>query len=290
MDAKPPAPPSAAPAPDAPPASSSTPPAPNEAPPAPPGDQYYVEPPGAAAAPQPLPFEPPPPGRPLYEPPPPPQPRHVAPRMSLWAGARLGWFFPFGNLWARGVPAGSSAGSTYYVLQGKPWSTYASSGPMLELNLGLRLSRSYTVFAVWERAETGSGSENSGPDGEQARGDSDFWALALRANSNPNRLGFVTEVAIGYRRARTLFESGAEYQFTDAPFEARLGLGAEYRFSRTFTLSALASVGVGGFGLAERVGPNGNVSSLTTRFDEGDGHAWATLGVGGHFDLLPSAN
>jgi hypothetical protein len=242
------------------------------------------------AAPAPPAFEPPPPGGAPFEPPPPPVPQtRLTPRNALWLGARLGWFFPFGNLWARGVPTGSDAEGYYYLLEGKPWRHYASSGPMLELDAGVRLSRSYSVFLLWERAETGSGSLESGPDGKQARGDTDFWAIGLRASSNPDRLGFVTEVAIGYRRARTLFENGAEYQFTDAPFEARLGLGAEYRLSRVVSWSALATVGVGGFGLAERIGPSGESSPLTNRFDEGDGHAWATLGVGAHFDLLPSA-
>ncbi|HKY35589.1 MAG TPA: hypothetical protein VJN18_06615 [Polyangiaceae bacterium] len=283
-DAAPPGPaaPAAAPAP------SPTPPppaAPVEAAPAPapPGDQYYVEgPPGS-----PPPFEPPVPGGAPFEPPAPPEERHLTPRSSISLGARLGWFFPFGNLWARGVPT-TDAGRYYYVLDGVPWSDYASSGPMFEIDAGVRLGRSYTVFALWERAETGSGNFEDGFDGKQARGDTDFWAIGLRASSNPDRLGFLTEVAIGYRRARTLFENGAEYQFTDAPFEARLGLGAEYRFSRLLTVSALATVGVGGFGLAERVSPKDELTPLTGGLDEGDGHAWATLNIGSHFDLLPS--
>jgi hypothetical protein len=279
-------------------------PAPAAAPAAPPGDQYYVEPPrtDAEAAPPPpveppppgtaleppLPgaaYEPPPPGTAYEPPPPPPEPRHLAPRMSLWAGARVGWFFPFGNLWSDGVPAGSDT-ARYYVLKGKPWRDYANSGPMFELDLGLRVSRSYTVFALWERAELRAGREQAGLDGAQSGGDSDFVALGLRASSDPDRLGFVTEVAIGFRRARTRFDNGAEYQFTDAPFEARLGLGAEYRVSRELTLSPLLSVGVGGFGTVRRVSPSGSVASLTDSFDEADGHAWVTLSFGGHFDLF----
>jgi hypothetical protein len=277
--------------------------APPEAPPkAPPGDEYYVEPgPAAPTSPtaaserqpapgEPPPFEPPPPGVSVfYEPPPPPQIRHLAPQTALWLGARLGWFFPFGNLWARAKPVSSSAGSGY-VLQGVPWRDYASSGPMFELDIGARLSRSYTVFGLWERATLGSGENQSGPDGEQDGGESDFWAVGLRASSNADQLGFLTEVAVGYRRARTLFKSGVEYQFTDAPFEARLGLGAELRLNRMTSLSSLVTIGVGGFGNAQSVAPNGNAIPLTRSFDTGDGHAWATLTVGGHFDLISSAN
>jgi hypothetical protein len=212
----------------------------------------------------------------------------VTPRNSLWLGARLGWFVPFGNVWARGVPTVEDNGYVYYVLDGEPWSNYASSGPMLELDVGARLGRSYTVFALWERAQTLSGDFDDGLDGRQDGGETDFWAVGLRANSDPDRIGFLTEVAIGYRRARTFFENGAEYQFTEAPFEARLGLGAEYRLNRLMTLSGLATVGVGGFGEVERVGPDGRVTPLTRPIDEGDGHAWATITIGSHFDLLPS--
>lgn len=279
-------PPAPAPAPTAPAAAEST---------APPGDQYYVEPgpeAGAAAASkpaQPAPFEPPVPGQTGFEPPPPPEARHLAPRLSLWLGARLGWFFPFGNAWADGPDSGTTGGLPYYTLEGKPWRDYATSGPMFELDVGMRLSRSYTVFALWERAQLGSGNDESGRDGEQDGAESDFWALGLRASSDPDRIGFLTEVAIGYRRARTFFTNGVEYQFTDAPFEARLGLGAEFRFSRSLTVSPLVTIGVGAFGSAEAVEPNGNIRRITGPFDESDGHAWATLQVGGHFDLLPSA-
>jgi hypothetical protein len=201
-------------------------------------------------------------------------------------GARLGWFFPFGNLWADAVPQGDGS----YLLDGQPWTDFAASGPLLELNVGVRLARSYTVFALWERAQLRSGSVNDGPDGEQDGGDSDFWAIGLRATSDPNHIGFLTEVAIGYRRARTLFENGAEYQYTEAPLEARLGLGAEFRLNRMITLSPMATIGVGGFGERQRVDAKGRVSPLTSGYDQDDGHAWATLSMGGHFDLLPSAN
>jgi hypothetical protein len=223
----------------------------------------------------------------LAEPPPPPEVPHVAPQNSLWLGARLGWFLPFGNVWARAKPV-STGGGTGYVLEGVPWRDYASSGPMFEIDAGLRLSRAYTVFALWERAQLGSGDNDSGPDGPQSHAETDFWAVGLRASSNPDRLGFLTEVAIGYRRARTIFENDVEYQFTDAPFEARLGLGAEYRMNRLATLSSLITVGVGGFGSAERVAPNGNATSLIRDIDQGDGHAWVTLSIAGHLDLIPS--
>jgi hypothetical protein len=285
------------PAPARPPAAPGPKPTPDAAPEqkAPPGEEYYVEPAPAAAAapapdepPEPAPFEPPPPEPPFFEPPPPPAVRHLAPQTSLWLGARIGWFFPFGNAWAKANPVSTSAGSGF-LLQGVPWRDYASSGPTFELDAGLRLSRAYTVFALWERAQLGAGSNDSGRDGAQDHAESDFWAVGLRASSNPDRLGFLTEVAVGYRRARTVFENDVEYQFTDAPFEARLGLGAELRLNRLTSLSSLLTVGVGGFGSIERVPAKGPATSLTSSLDQGDGHAWATLTIGGHFDLIRSA-
>lgn len=262
---------------------------------APPGDQYFVEPapaepPAAAPGPtEPPPFEPPPPGLVVVEPPPPQPVHHRAPQNSLWLGARLGWFFPFGNLYAKAQPVSDQSGSGY-TLEGIPWRDYASSGPMFELDAGVRLGRSYTVFALWERAQLGTGDYVDPTDGEQDYADTDFWAVGLRASSNPDNLGFITEVAVGYRRARTVFKNDVEYQFTDAPFEARLGLGAELRLSRLTTFSALATVGVGGFGDLERVQPNHAATSVAKSYDQSDGHAWATLNVGAHFDLVPSRN
>ena len=286
----------AAPAPAPAPAPVEAAPAAPEAAKAPPGDEYFVEPAPAAAQPaaapdptEPAVFEPPPPPGAVssFEPPPPPETRHKAPNNSLWLGARVGWLFPIGNLWAVAEPVATSGG-TGYRLRGVPWRDYASSGPMFELNAGMRLSRAYTVFALWERAQLGSGNANGGVDGEQDGAETDFWALGLRASSNADRLGFLTEVAVGYRRARTFFKNDVQYQFTDAPFEARLGLGGEWRFSPLSTMSALLSVGVGGFGSVERVGSNGNALPLTRNIDEGDGHAWFTATIGGHFDLIRS--
>jgi hypothetical protein len=201
---------------------------------------------------------------------------------------RLGWFFPFGNIFAKAVRADSSQ-SSGYTLHGVPWRDYASSGPMFELNAGMRLSRAYTLFGLWERAQLGSGRDDA-TNGPQDGAETDFWAVGLRASSNPDQLGFITEVAVGYRRARTFFGNDVQYQFTDAPFEARLGLGAELRLNRLTSLSSLLTVGVGGFGKVERVAPNGNSLPLNgNALDQGDGHAWVTFTIGAHFDVISSA-
>jgi hypothetical protein len=210
----------------------------------------------------------------VFEPPPPPEPHHLAPRTAFLLGARTGWFIPFG----------SSGGAN-----GVDWSNYASSGPMLELNAGMRLARLYCVFALWERAWLGSGqgdSQSSTLTGKSAHGDTDFWGVGLRASTNPDQLGFVTELSLGYRRARAKFDNGDQIQFTNAPFETRLGIGADFRLSRLVALSALATVGFGQFGTIESVS-KGEIRDQT-HHGQADAHGWATFTVGGHFDLFGS--
>src|SRR6478735_2174226 len=261
-------------------------PAPNTAPPP---NQNPSGPPGPPGPPPPPPYgmpiyEPPPPGfypgGPVFEPPPPPEPRHVAPRTALLLGARTGWFIPFGDLWARRTPTG---------VNGVAWSDYSPSGPMFELNAGARLSRYYSVFALWEHAWLGSGNgdkQSTTLTGQADHGDTDFWGVGVRASTNPDELGFITELAIGYRRARAVFDNGDEMQFTNAPFETRLGLGADYRLNRFVTLSGLATIGFGQFGTIESVS-RGEIRD-ETRYAQADAHAFATFTLGGHFDLFAS--
>jgi hypothetical protein len=225
-------------------------------------------------------FEPPPPG-PIYEPPPPPEPKHVAPRTALYVGARVGWFLPFGNVYAKARPGGQT-----YVLDRVPWSDYASSGVMVEGDIGARLGRHYAVFAFWERAELGSGDAEADLYGGQDGASTDFWGLGLRASSNANSLGLLTEVAIGYRQAKTQWKNGTELRFTDGVLEGRIGFGADIRLDPMFSISPMLNVGVGAFGEIRRVLPDGSGFSETGVRDEADSHAWLTLGIGGHADFF----
>jgi len=125
------------------------------------------------------------------------------------------------------------------------------------------------------------------PHGTATHGDTDFWGLGVRATSDPDRIGFVTELAIGYRRARSFWDDGTELQLTKAPFEARLGLGADVRLNEFVTLSPMFTLGVGSFEKVESVS-NSAVTDQTTAVDQSDGHAWATLTLGGYFDLFGS--
>ena len=151
--------------------------------------------------------------------------------------------------------------------------------------MGARLGRNYNVFLLWERASLGRGSLKPDPRGEQDGGETDFFALALRVSSDPDKIGFLTEIALGARRMKTTWANGDELRLTDAPFEARLGLGADIRISPAFSLSPLLTVGVGSFGEAEFVAADGTSIPATDDYDARTGHGWLTLQLGAHFDI-----
>jgi hypothetical protein len=274
----------------APPPPAAAAPAPAE-PPGQPPPQYYVEPSGPppartapAGPPGPPPgavYEPPPPGYypTVYEPPPPPVPKHVAPKYSLWLGARVGWFIPFGDLWASQDPVNTNS------YEPVSWSEYASSGPMFELDIGARLGRHYNVFFAWERAALGTGSELPDAYGGQKTGETDFYAIGLRVSSDADKVGFLTEINLGYRRFRARWNDGTELHMTEAPLEFRLGLGADIRLGPIFSLSPLVTLGVGSFGAAEWQLPNGDTQDATKSGDQAAGHGWVTFQIGGHFDI-----
>jgi len=226
--------------------------------------------------------EPPPPGFGPYEPPPPPVPRHLSPRTSLWVGARLGWFLPFGSTYARGTY--DAYGDL--ILTGVPFRDYLSAGPAFELDAGMRLGRYYQVFGLWQRAELSTGGPEKGLNGGQHGGDSDLFALALRATSDADRVGLVTEVAVGYRQARANWADGTELRMTGGVLEGRLGIGADVRLSPTFTVSPLLELGVGSFDHVRLVRPGGVSTSVIGPDDAPGSHGWFLFGVGGYADLL----
>ena len=94
-----------------------------------------------------------------------------------------------------------------------------------------------------------------------------------------------TEFALGYRRMRIEWDDGTELQLTDAPFEFRLGLGADIRINPAFSLSPLFTIGFGAFGEGEFVYPHDPDERAIGSEDAGDAHAWLTLHLGAHFDL-----
>lgn len=198
-------------------------------------------------------------------------------------GARLGWIRPFGDAYAEGVVNGP-----YYDLIGVRWRDFASSGPSLELDAGARLARDYTVFLLWERAYLGAGDSSRDTElyGDPQGGNTDFYALGLRASSDADAVGLLTEICLGYRRARTEWDDGTALELTEAIFEARLSLGVDIRLNRMVSLTPMVSLGFGSFGKAELVEPDGTAHDLIRPDGDQDTHGWYGLSMGGQVDLF----
>lgn len=281
-------------------------PAPEAKPSPGPGPEYYVEPAPETETPPPAAHpgsQPPPPGYAtneppppivvyepqapgVYEPPPPPRPRHLAPEYSLWLGGRLGYFHPFGNAWATCTAVDRSG--VCLESRGEEWQNYASSGPMGELDVGARLGRRHVLFLTWERASLGKGDLELPANGDQQDGETDFFGLGLRFSSDPDNVGLLIEIVVGGRRFRTSWANGDELRLEDAPFESRIGIGADIRLSRAFALSPMLTLGGGQFGTATYY-----TKGTNTEAEQADivaSHAWVTLQMGAHFDLLGSKN
>jgi hypothetical protein len=261
------------------------PPAPSEAaPPAPPTKvqggpppMYYVEPPGAAAPRGDVPSEPPPTF--IYEPPLPPEPRLKVPETALYAGVRLSWFVPFGSLWTDSFDSRTGVYS-----RRRTFDDYASSGPAFEFDLGARLARRYTVFAIMEHAFVGSGSLDSNAYGGQSGGRTSFYGAGLRFSTDPTSIGFLMEIALGYRDFRASWNDGTELSLTGGWLDARVGAGVDIRVNRYFSLSPMLVFGGGTFGKARWSGPHGSHDALD-RIDDLGEYGTFSAQIGGHFDI-----
>lgn len=256
--------------PDLPPAPAPAAPPPGYAPPA------YGAPPPVYYGPSPYPGYPgyyaPPPY--AYEPPPPPPPAHRAPRTALWVGARAGVIQPFGKLYYDNT-------SSY---TGPSWSDAAGLGGSIELDVGARLGRSYMVYGLWEYAQLGGEDTFRGPGTGSPRASTSLWGIGLRWSWFPDETGLALDLGLGYRTFDLTWSDDTSLHMA-SPFELRLGIGADIRLSRTFTLSPMFQLTNGAFndGTYSPAGaPSYSVGGYTAT------HGTVGLTIGGHFDLLGS--
>jgi hypothetical protein len=225
------------------------------------------------------PYPPPPYGYPgyPYEPPPPPPPRHRVSNNSLWLGVRGGVLFPAGHLYDEGT-------DYYYYPYGLSWSDVAGSGPLFELNLGGRFARRYIVFAAWEHAVLGTGSDSNYQMlfGSQTSARTDFAGLGFRWSSNPDDVGLALELGLGYRWFKERWAGG--YRLSMEGFgEFRLGLGADVRVSRALAISPMLTVSEGVFNDRNQGLPGQPMQPIRSY---SAAHQTLTLTLGAHFDLL----
>jgi hypothetical protein len=222
----------------------------------------------------------------VYELPPPAPPMHRSPYASLFVGARAGALFPFGHAYA--------TGRDYYSEYGEDWAGLATGGPLLELDVGVRFARHFTLYGFWEHAWMGKGSDPSwrapapGSNfGNQQSATTDYPGLGFRWSSRPSSVGFLIDLGLGYRWFHESWSSGAKMDF-EGFGEFRLGLGADIRVTRLFSLTPLMSVSTGSFSDRQVTIPGEGKRDIANTFS--GSHGTLTLSVGGNFDLFATDN
>jgi hypothetical protein len=209
---------------------------------------------------------------------------HHAPWASLWLGARVGALFPFGNAYA--------TGSDGYYEYGEKWDGLATGGALVEGDVGVRFARSFILYGFWEHAWMGKGSDPAWrmPDpgsnfGDQNSATTDYTGLGFRWSSRPSSVGVLVDVGLGYRWFRERWSSGAKMDLQGFG-EFRLGLGADVRVTRLFSLTPLLTISSGSFSDRTVTIPGEGRHDIAHTYS--GSHGTLTLSVGGNFDLWGS--
>ncbi len=210
--------------------------------------------------------------------------RPKVPNYSLWLGTGLGWAMPFGDLW--GTCMGFDAYGSCTTVSNVASRHYFGSGLGLEFDAGMRVARNYNLYALWERSWFAPGDAANGSRAHQNQGDSDFIALGLRVSTDPEKVGFLLDIAVGTRRMRARWEDGTQLQLTQAPFETRIGIGADVRLDDNWSFAPLLSLGLGSFGKMQWVYPDGTIMSASQPNDVALTHGWLGIQMSVHADVF----
>jgi len=205
-----------------------------------------------------------------------------APRFSLWGGVRPGLMITAGSFYEYQV-AGRHA-------EFETTGNIVKPGPVLQGDLGVRLFRRFVAYGFYERGFLTQGTLFRGTDATLA---SEYAGGGGRVIfGNPDRLGFVLDLALG---VRTLSASGSTGRWHMRTLELfRFGLGAEIRLTDFFVLSPMFTVSTGAMSTASgdiRYAPGTSVLDRPVYVDGAELAAARTyliagLVVGAHFDLL----
>jgi hypothetical protein len=190
--------------------------------------------------------------------------------------------FPLGAAWQDAV----TVDGLCCVYENRGFDDFASSGPMLELDVGARLGRNYGVFALWEFGLLGDGDELGDDFGGQDSAHTHLLGLGLRFSTDPDNVGLLVEIALGWRRFEASWGNGTELTLTDDFLNTRIGLGAEIRLDRYWSLTALATLGGGFFTESSWRLADGSETGAFSAGDREGQHVPITLQVGAHFDAF----
>ncbi len=204
-----------------------------------------------------------------------------APRFSLWGGLRAGWLFPQGTLWLNGWDDGRVC-CFYSPVH---FTDVARSSPKLQADLGLRFGRRYNVFGTFEFSPTRPTSDGATRNSQQKWGQLAFTGLGFRFSTDPDGLGMLFEVALGYRTFRTEWEDGAVFEGDKSGIALRFALGADIRLSRWLSLTPQLSLATGSFSRLRFTAPESARRSVLTSLDELGAHHIIGLDLGAHFDI-----
>lgn len=159
-------------------------------------------------------------------------------RVRPAVGLRVGTIFPMGTLYK----FSDSEVAT---------NSFLGSGYALELDAGVRVSRSWTVQTVYEGALYGGSAKTADIDHQATH----FVGIGLHADTSLDRVfGFVFEIGAGYRWLNFDRDFGSDpksfitgrKRFRYYGFEAlRVGTGPRFTLSRSFSLELIAHIAAG---------------------------------------------
>jgi len=254
---------------------------PQNAPATPPG--YYPQPPGLYPPPDPYSQAPIPAAPPAVQYAPPPVPVH-APRYSLYAGASLRYIGFGGYFYENEFGQAETTGN------------FVQNGPAIELNVGARLGKRYIPYLLWEHGFMKQGHRFEGTD---ASASSDLLGIGFRyIAGDVDRAAFLSELSIGIRTI-TVKNGGETYKMSTWEL-FRLGLGAEIRLSKLFTISPMGHISSGVMNDSDgnitfsQQGSQDHTSDATRHptfvngqnIQSGRGYVVVGIGCGAHFDFF----
>lgn len=236
-------------------------------------------PPAAAPPPATVVIAPPPP---KYTPPAPPAPNYNPPPVVDHGEDEPPPHKEFKDRWALGLRLNflSPNEETSFVKGGPSMKDTVGAGTGFEASLGYRFGPSWTLYGAYEYGKFRGG--RYAGDGAS----SSVLALGMRANTNPDGLGFFFDIGLGYRWFTMKNTAGndatAQYGGVDM---LRLGLGLAIASSSHVNWHLGLTGAAGSFSKLEDSSCSMGGDCKTIPEDRRGSYAFGGLSLGGQFDM-----
>jgi hypothetical protein len=226
---------------------------------------------------------PPPPN---YAPPAPPAPIYTAPPAYDHSDDEPAPRKEFKDRWALGLRLNflSPGQETSFVKDGPSMKDSVGSGTAFEGSLGYRFGPAWTLYGAFEYGKFRGG--KAGGDGAT----SSVLALGMRANTNPEGLGFYFDIGLGYRWL-TLKNTQVQGIAQDASTQfsgvdlLRLGIGLSLASSQHVSWNLGLTGAAGSFSKLEESGCSMGGDCKSIPEERRGTYAFGGLALGGQFDL-----